>query len=43
MDGNAFKGAFTALIVIGIIIGLGVAGIIWGIVKLIPHISIIWK
>lgn len=31
------------LIAIGAVIGLAVAGAIWGIVKLIPHIIIIWK
>jgi hypothetical protein len=40
---DAFRGAVSALLGLGVIIGLVIAGIIWGITKLIPHISIIWK
>lgn len=43
-DLNGMFGGFAlVLIAIGAVIGLAVAGAIWGIAKLLPHIIVIWK
>ena len=40
---DMFTGTIFSLIGIGVAIGLAIAGIIWGVVVLFPHISILWK
>jgi hypothetical protein len=42
MDGRMFDGIFTGLLVIGALIGLGIAGLIWLIVWLCQHVRIEW-
>lgn len=40
MDGRIFDGIFGAFVTVGIIIGLAIAGAIWGIVVLVRHLGI---
>lgn len=42
MDPRMFDGLFTGLLLIGALIGLGLAGLIWFLVWLFSHIDINW-
>ena len=42
MDGSMFDGVFTALVVLGIIIGLTIAGLLWATWYLLQHITMVW-
>lgn len=42
VDGRIVENALVAFVVIGVVIGLGLAGLIWFLVWLFGHIDISW-